>query len=484
MKLKQLLSKTELKNISRDNIPNIDINAIFYDSRKVEEGSLFVCIKGEKSDGHDFINEAVKKGAAAIIADRDTGEKNCVIVPDTRIALASICNVWYGNPLSKLRIIGITGTNGKTSLAHIIEHILVCVTGEKVGVIGTLGSHAGSVEMPLLTAPTTPEPIELFGLLAKMAEMKVSYVVMEVTSIALDQNRVNGITFETAVFTNLSQDHLDYHHTMEKYLDAKSKMFAVCNNGVINADDDSFTKLVETGTCKFLSYAVDSDSADIVAKNVRLMSDRVEFEVLQGAGIERAVVNIPGLFSVYNALAAIGTCMTLGLQMQDILEALKNVKGVKGRMEVVPLNTDYTVIIDYAHTPDALEKAIKALNAVKNGRIVCLFGCGGDRDKTKRAQMGAIAARLSDYVIVTSDNPRTEEPMKIIEDILKGMPQGKTKHIVIENRSQAIEYALKNSKKDDIILLAGKGHETYQIVGESKIHLDEREVIKSYFEKN
>ncbi len=470
MKLSEIMNGIEVLPSYEKDAQVLDVTQ---DSRLVKSGSLFVCIKGNSFDGHSVAKDMLSKGAAGIVVERDLGLEKQVIVKDTRAVFSKICANYFGNPAEKLKLIGITGTNGKTTTTFLIKQILENM-GKKVGLIGTVQNMVGSEIYP--AKYTTPDPYELQGLFKMMVDANCEYCVMEVSSQALAQGRVNGVRFLVGAFTNLTQDHLDYHKTWENYFNAKRLLFESCDIAVTNADDKNGLKIVDGLDCKVLSYAVNTNNADFCAKNVRFKTDGVEYELVSNF-IGRASCPIPGRFSVYNSLCACSVAIALGFDYRDVLCAIAKSKGVKGRIEVVPTNTDYTVIIDYAHSPDGLENIITSLREITKGRIVTLFGCGGDRDKTKRPKMGAIAAELSDFCVVTSDNPRSEDPHAIIEDILEGMKGASTPYKVVENRKEAIRWALENAKTGDVILLAGKGHETYQILPTGTIHFDEREVI-------
>ena len=330
---------------------------------------------------------------------------------------------------------------------------------------------------------TTPDSFELNCLFSKMTERGCEYCIMEVSSQALSQGRVDGLTFDCAVFTNLTKDHLDYHKTFENYSAAKKKLFSMCRTGIINIDDEKGLYMTSGESCQSVTYSLLSDTADYTAKNIVQSPGSTEYEIIHKNQRIKVHLRIPGLFSVYNSLAAIVCACEEGIPIEKAAEALKDSKGVKGRAEVVPTNRDFTVIIDYAHTPDGLENILKTLRAFAKGRIITAFGCGGDRDKSKRPVMGEIASELSDYLIVTSDNPRSENPQEIIKDILKGCKNAEITVETVENRRKAIERALAIGEKDDIILLAGKGHETYQILGDKKIHFDEREIVSEYLNR-
>lgn len=471
MRLSEILKGIEIKNSYKDT----DVLDVTQDSRLVKEGSLFVCIKGAAFDGHSVAAQMLEKGAAAVIVDHDLGLEKQIIVENSRAIYSPVCANFFGNPAQKLKLVGLTGTNGKTTTTFLIKQILENV-GKKVGLIGTVQNMIGDKVYPAKF--TTPDPYELQKLFAMMVEDGCEYCVMEVSSQALAQRRVNGLRFALAAFTNLTQDHLDYHKTWENYFNAKRILFENADIAVTNADDENGLKIIEgLDFDKVVTYAVNTNDASYIAKNVTFKATGVEYELV-GDKIGRCNCPIPGRFSVYNSLCAASCALSLGVPFDDVLDAISKSKGVKGRIEVVPSgDRDFTIIIDYAHSPDGLENIISSLREIAAGRVVTLFGCGGDRDKTKRPKMGKIVAELSDFCIVTSDNPRSENPSDIIKDILVGMEGIDTPYVVIENRKEAIEYAIKNAQKDDIILLAGKGHETYQILPTGTIHFDEREVV-------
>ena len=459
------------------NLCDIDIKAVTNDSRKVSSGTLFFCISGTKQDGHEYAAAAATAGAAAVVCERDVGLKNQVLVPDSREAYALAAATWFGNPAEKMHLVGITGTNGKTSVTYLLREILI-KCGYTVGLIGTVENLIADRSLP--SKNTTPDAYELHEMFNSMYNSGCDYVIMEVSSHALHQKRVFGLRFDVAAFLNLTQDHLDYHGTMSHYMNCKKQLFTMCDTGIFNVDDDYAEDMMNGVLCKTVTFSAKNDTADFIAKNIELFADGVHFELLGYGVIGRIKYSTPGCFSVYNAMTAAVAALKLGISLTDICGAFKSMHGVKGRAEVVRTDTDYTVVIDYAHTPDGLYNICSTLNDVKKGRLITLFGCGGDRDKTKRPLMGKMAAQLSDLAIVTSDNPRTEPPLQIIEDILPGFEGHDTHKTVIENRREAIEYALSVAEKDDIVLLAGKGHETYQILGEEKIHFDEREIIEEY----
>lgn len=466
MKLLNLIECNEI-------LGNTEISGITCDSRQVKSGFAFVCIKGAKSDGHDYAEKALENGAAVVIAERDLGLRNQIVVSDTHAAYADMCAKWFGNPADSLKLLGVTGTNGKTSVTYMMKKILE-KAGYKVGLIGTIQNMIG--DEIIAAHNTTPNAYELNSLFALMKAKGCTYVIMEVSSHALDQSRVYRLNFEAAMFTNLTQDHLDYHITMENYLAAKKKLFRMCKTAVINSDDPYSAELIKGLDCKIATYSM-GDASTYSAKGVNYRPASVEYEFVSDSEIGHIKVNTGGKFTVYNSLCAASCAVEIGLPLSDVSSALAELCGVKGRAEVVPTGRDFTVIIDYAHTPDGLKNILSTFRECKKNRLIAVFGCGGDRDKTKRPIMGNIAAHFSDYAIVTSDNPRTENPHAIIEDILEGMKGAVIPVKVIENRIEAIKFAVSIAKKDDIIVLAGKGHETYQILNTGTIHLDEREVV-------
>lgn len=470
MKLSELLKNVKVFS----NYIDTEINAVTDDSRKVTRGCAFVCIKGEKFDGHNAAKAAVDAGAAAIIALKDTGAENQVLVEDTRAAYSLICASFFGNPADKLKLIGITGTNGKTTTCFLLKDIFESV-GMKTGLIGTIKNIIGGKELE--ASLTTPDSFELQGLFAEMVNQGCTHCVMEVSSQALAQQRVAGLRFAAAVFTNLTRDHLDYHGDFENYKTAKHILFEQADMAIFNLDDDAAEYMMSGITCPCVTYSIKTDASDYTAKNIRLKQTGVEYELVCKNAIGRVQFGVPGTFSVYNSMGAAVCAVETGITFRQVLDALAGSKGIKGRLEVVPTNTDFTVIIDYAHSPDGLENVLNAVREITHGRIITVFGCGGDRDKTKRPLMGETAAKFSDIAVVTSDNPRSENPGQIIKEILSGMDAAKIPVFVEEDRTLAIRLALKTAKKDDIVLLAGKGHETYQILNTGKIHFDEREKV-------
>ena len=480
MKLRDLLKDIPFTYTAVD--LDIDIREVRYDSRAVQPGDLFVAVRGFATDGHAYIGMALKKGAVAVVCEQAGKGIPAVIVPDARAALAEIAGNRFDHPSRKLTMVGVTGTNGKTTTTTLIKHILEA-EGHKVGLIGTNQNMIGDEVIP--TERTTPESYELQALFARMAESGCTHCVMEVSSHSLVLDRVRGVRFAVGAFTNLTQDHLDFHKTMEAYREAKAKLFTISDKGVINLDDPVADKMLADATCPCLTFSADKDAADLSAKNIELGASGVSFDAATRDAIARVSLGIPGHFSVENALAALGVCVALGVPLENADRALGTAHGVKGRAEVVPTNTDYTVLIDYAHAPDGVSNILRTVRGFAKGRVIALFGCGGDRDRTKRPIMGHLAAELSDYCIVTSDNPRTEQPEAIIEDIVAGMKDAKVPVDVICDRRAAIYHALDIAQKDDVIVLMGKGHETYQEIDHVKHHMDEREIVADYFkEKN
>ncbi len=476
MILRRLLKDIEVRAMSAS--PELEITGVSYDSRTTKPGDLFVAVSGFATDGHRFIPMAIERGAAAILCEHDMPEGTPWIqVSSARQTLALLGGNWYGHPADSMDVIGVTGTNGKTSVTCLVKTILEETLGAKVGLVGTIRNQIG--EEILETERTTPESFALQGLLAQMRDAGCTHVVMEVSSHALALHRVGGIRFTTGAFTNLTEDHLDFHVTMEEYRLAKSRLFRMCERGVFNIDDEVSEKMIAEASCSIMTVGTTAN-ADICAKNVELASDHIEMTVWEKDVPTKVHVGIPGRFTVSNSLIALGIARTLEIPMEAAAAALGTAKGVKGRIEVVPTSgKDFTVLIDYAHTPDGLENVLRSVRDFCKGRVIVVFGCGGDRDKTKRPIMGTIALENADFAIVTSDNPRTEEPMAIINDILCGMKGIKKPYVVEEDRRRAIRVALRCARKHDIIVLAGKGHETYQILGTEKTHLDEREEVAS-----
>ena len=477
MRLNQLLAGVAL---TERRAGDVECSGICYDTRTMEPGCLFVALPGYKTDGHKYIAQALEQGAAAVLCQHPPeGEGPWLVTPDARAALAAVSANWFGHPARDLTLLAVTGTNGKTTTTYLLKAMLEGVLGARVGLIGTNQNMVGEEVLP--AHRTTPESYEVQQLLREMADAGCTHVVMEASSHALVLHRLDGLRFRAGIFTNLTQDHLDFHGTMEAYRDAKGLLFRQSDTAVLNLDDEAGRYFARTVAVPRLTYSERRDEADLTAKNLRLFPDRVEFEAVAAGAISRVRLPIPGGFTVYNALGVLTCGLALGLPLVDCADALAKAPGVKGRIEVVPVPADFAVIIDYAHTPDALENILTTVRDFTAGRVICLFGCGGDRDRTKRPQMGAIAGSLADVAVVTSDNPRTEEPEAIIRDILPGL-EGTAAEVVVEpDRRAAIRRALSLAKPGDTVVLAGKGHETYQEVGTRVLHLDEREEVAAYF---
>ena len=480
MKLKELLKDIPVLECKADS--ELEIENVWYDSRKVTRGSLFVAVSGFASDGNRFIPMAMEKGAVAVVtAKKPEADVPYVLVESDRLALALLgCN-FYGHPAKSMTMIGVTGTNGKTSTTLLLKQVLEKVLGAKVGLIGTMANMVGEEVIP--TERTTPESFDLQALFGRMRDAGCTHVVMEVSSHAVTLERIGGTHFDIAAFTNLTEDHLDFHKTMDAYCDAKAELFRRCNKAVINADDSYAHRMVAAAECPVLTTSV-AGKGDLWAKDLQLQSEGIRFTAVSGSEEVAVQLPIPGKFTVYNALTVLGIAKQLGISLADSAGALKTAEGVKGRIEVVPTpGMPYSVLIDYAHTPDGLENVLSSVKDFCKGRLIAVFGCGGDRDPIKRPIMGEIGVKLSDIAIITSDNPRTEDPMAIIEDILKGVKKEFGEYIVMEDRRAAIRYAMDIAEKDDIIVLAGKGHETYQDIGGHKYHLDEREEVAAHLQE-
>ena len=479
MKLNDVLAGVPLTS---GNIQDVEITGVCYDTRTMSPGCLFVALPGYKTDGHKFIQTALERGAAAVLCRRPPeGQGPWLTTPDPRAALAMASANWFDHPARELTVLAVTGTNGKTTTTYLLKAMLEGVLGAKVGLIGTNQNMIGDQVLP--AHRTTPESWEVQHLLRQMADAGCSHVVMEASSHALVLHRLDGIRFAAGIFTNLTQDHLDFHRTMEAYRQAKGLLFRQCDRAVLNLDDEAGRYYADTVPCPAFTYSECRDEADLTAKNLRLFPDRVEFEAVTMDAIARIKLPIPGGFTIYNALGVISCGLTLGLPLGQIAAALARARGVKGRIEVVPVPADYTVLIDYAHTPDALENILTTVRDFTKGRVICLFGCGGDRDRSKRPQMGAIAGQLADVAVVTSDNPRTEEPEAIIRDVLAGMAGTQAQCHVEPDRRKAISLALSLARTGDTVVLAGKGHETYQEINGVEHHLDEREEVAAFFAK-
>ncbi len=480
MKLEQVLSGVEYELIDGTLEQNVD--EIIYDSRiKTQEG-LFVAIKGFSIDGHNFIPSAIANGAKTVIVQDDTKPAEgltIVKVKNTRKVMAQLAANFFDEPSSKLKLVGVTGTNGKTSTTYILAQILEA-QNQKVGVIGTIENRIGKTI--LQTERTTPESVDLQALLNRMHDEGVSTTMMEVSSHALDLNRVDLCQFDIGIFTNLTQDHLDFHNTMENYAKAKSKLFTMCETSIINIDSDFSDLMLKASKNPAITYAVDTE-ADFQAYDVVIMATGTKYKFKCAEGEFEVSVPIPGKFTVYNTLCSIIAAYKLGVPLEDSIKEVSVIKGVPGRVQSFNSTKGYSVVVDYAHTPDGLENVLAAINQFATGDIVTVFGCGGDRDATKRPLMGEVASKYSTKVIITSDNPRSEEPASILDQIEVGSKKYNTPYTKEVDRKTAIHHALENAKDGDVILVAGKGHETYQHLKDGIIHFDDSEVVQEFLAK-
>jgi len=481
MLLKDLTEGLKVSDI-KGNI-DIEVSGIAYDSRKVKSGYVFVCIDGKTTDGHEYVAQALDNGAVAFVVQKDVAMPESITVvktDDTRYALACMSDTYYGHPSRKFSLTGITGTKGKTTTTFMLKSVLEAA-GRKTGLVGTLGSRIG--ERTLYTERTTPESYDLQSLFAEMVEENVENVVMEVSSQGLALHRVSCCNYEIGVFTNLTKDHIGAkeHSSMEDYFKAKSKLFKMCKKGLVNIDSEYAPRLIKEAECDVLTFGIEKD-ADIKAEDIKKHPQSVEFKVTSPWYSGEIIINIPGKFSVYNALSAIGVCGLLNIPFEAVKSGLEKVQ-VPGRAELVNTGRDFSIMIDYAHTPDSLENILQTVRDYAPGRVVCMFGCGGDRDMTKRPMMGEIAGRIADFTIITSDNPRTEEPSAIVKEIEEGIARTSGKYISIVDRHEAISYAIHNAEKGDVIVLAGKGHETYQTFKDKTLHFDEREVVREILDE-
>ena len=468
------------------NSTDIEITGISYNSKTTEKGDIFVCMVGEHSDGHNYAQMAIEKGASAVIAQQELElDVPILLVEDTSLALGKLANVFYEFPSKDLFLVGVTGTNGKTTVTHLIENIFEHAS-KPCGLIGTLGQRISSEAVYTDAKHTTPQAPELQETLRKMIDNKLENVVMEVSSHALEQHRIEGCEFNGAVFTNLTQDHLDYHITMTNYSKAKAKLFSMLKNSkenhfaVINLDDDYAMDMLSATPrdAEILAYSIHNEKADIIAQNISYSSFGANFDCKTPFGLKKINLQMTGEFSIYNALAALCAGILSGVEIDTCIKALEATKNVSGRFEVV--STEPLIIVDYAHTPDGLDNVLRAAKElVKDGELICLFGCGGDRDATKRPKMAHIADELADKVVITSDNPRSEDPQQIITDILAGIKSLDGDRIFVDiDRREAIERVVKMAKSNDVIGVAGKGHEDYQILKDETIHFDDREEVK------
>lgn len=485
MQIAKLLENLEYELVAGS--LDTEITTLVYDSRKVEKGSVFVCISGTVRDAHDFIPDVVGKGAAAVIVEKDVTVPEGVTVvkvADSRLALACMSAAYFDYPSKKLRTIGITGTKGKTTTTYMVKSILESA-GIKTGLIGTIETIIGDEHIP--SANTTPESYVVQEYFHRMVEAGMDAVVMEVSSQALMLHRVSGFVFDIGVFTNLEPDHIgeNEHKDFADYMHCKSLLFRQCRLGIFNGDSEHLQGILDGHTCEVQTFGYQKEN-DLRAEHVELKKEHgalgVRYHVsgLMDFDVE---VNVPGSFSVYNSLTAIAICNHFGVSVDKIKEALLHV-SVKGRIEIVPVTRRYTLMIDYAHNAMSLESLLTTLKEYEPGRLVCLFGCGGNRARSRRYEMGEVSSKLADLTVVTSDNPRNEEPMAIIEDILVGVHKADGKYVTIPDRKEAIAYCMKNAQDGDIIVLAGKGHEDYQEIKGVKHHMDERELIADIIKEN
>lgn len=479
MKLIELLKG--LQYTASTGSTDLDINKVQYDSREIKPGDVFVCIEGFSVDGHKYAQAAVQKGAVAVVCQKKIdGLENCTVidVEDSRKALALISANYYGNPADKLKLIGITGTNGKTTSTYMMKSILE-EAGYKVGIIGTIANYIGDRKIP--AHRTTPESLELHELFKEMVEEGVQYCVMEVSSHSLSLSRVYGLQFAEGIFSNLTRDHLDFHKTFENYYEAKLLLFKSSDTSIINIDDEYGRRIIEDAKGRKITYTIES-AGDVFASDVSMHSRGIDFNINYSGSSIPVNLKIPGRYNVYNVLCSAAACLNEGIGLDAVKRGLEQVQ-VPGRCEIVTksYNLGFEVIVDYAHTPDGLENILNTAREFTRGRLISVFGCGGDRDRTKRPIMGKIGSELSDLVVITSDNPRTEEPMSIIDEIKNGIE--KDNYILIENRREAIKKAIQIAEKGDVIVIAGKGHEDYQILKDKVIHFDEREIIKEIIEE-
>ena len=481
MNIKDLLQGVEVLSVQGVDSEQ-EVRGVSCDTRTIRPGELFVAVDGTARDGRCYCRQALEQGAAGVVCDREIScDAPAIRVVNARRALAIMAANQYGHPADSMTLVGVTGTNGKTTTTYVLKQLLEALTGAPVGLMGTICAQIGEETLP--AERTTPDALTIHRLLRRMADRGCQYCVMEVSSHALALDRVYGLHFAVAAFTNLTQDHLDFHGTMERYATAKARLFHQCDQAVYNADDPWSATILRGCTCPKSSYGVEHP-ADLRAEAVALHRSHVRFDAV--AAGERTVVEvpIPGAFTVYNGLTALLVCQKFGFSLAQSARILYNIRGAKGRMEVVPTpGRPFTVLIDYAHTPDALENVLTAVRGFAPGRVVAIFGCGGNRDRTKRPQMGAIADRLADFTVLTNDNPRFEAPEAILGDIAAGMGDA-SRYTIIPDRAEAIAWALDHAREGDILCLCGKGHETYVEVRGKKLHQDEREIVANYIGNN
>jgi len=490
MLLSELLKEITPEAVVSNYAADLDVAGIAYDSRKVEPGFLFVAIPGSKVDGHNYIAQAVERGASVIFCERpvEVAEGIAVVrVPDCRLALAALAACFYGHPDRKMRLIGVTGTNGKTTVTNLIKWLLEA-KGYKIGLIGTICNMAGDKKLP--ADHTTPESLELFQLLKTMEEEGCQYVAMEVSSHALSQGRVSACDYAAAVFTNLTQDHLDYHGSMGAYLQSKIKLFRMLDPaagenryGVVNINDKAGSAFSEHCKAPVITYGSDEDGITLRLLYYTPSGRGTKFALTYNGQLYRAEMPLIGKFNVYNALSAMAVAIQEGMTVEECIEALAKAPQVSGRFELIDEGQNFDVVVDYAHTPDGLKNLLSAARKLKPRRLITVFGCGGNRDKGKRPIMGHIAGSFSDVVIITSDNPRYEDPADIIGQIELGVLEVDNNYLVEANRERAIALAINMAESGDMVIVAGKGHEDYQIIGNQTIHFDDREVARAELRK-
>ncbi|HAN09003.1 MAG TPA: UDP-N-acetylmuramoyl-L-alanyl-D-glutamate--2,6-diaminopimelate ligase [Clostridiales bacterium] len=478
MILKELLKDVDYELV-QGNL-NTNIETIEFDTRSIKENSLFTCMKRPDSDGHAYAQNAIKNGAVALLIEDEVANvpENVTVIKvrNARMMTAYISSVLYGSPTESFKLLGVTGTNGKTTTTFLIESILKNI-GFKTGLIGTIEYHIN--DEVITSKNTTPFAPELQKLFHDMKKSKVEYAVMEVSSHALELNRADFCDFDIGIFTNLTQDHLDFHMTFENYRNSKLKLFKMCKHGIINIDDNSAEYFIKNSACDTITYGIDKN-ADIMGKDIEISLLGANFTLVIGNTERRVKLKTSGKFSVYNALAAIASCYKLGIDIDKIVEGIELSDGVPGRFQTFVSKSGYSAIVDYAHTPDGLENVLKTIKQFAKAKVITVFGCGGDRDKTKRPIMAKIAAEYSTYCILTSDNPRTEDPEKILDDVEIGIRDTNVSYARIADRKEAIKRALDLANAGDVVLIAGKGHEDYQILGTGKIHFSDVEEVKRY----
>ena len=487
MILAELIKNLKYKEFS--GVKNLEINKIEYDSRLIQEGDLFVAIPGFQIDGHNFIPEAIKRGAVASVMERDGDYplKAKILVTDTRIALSHLANKFFDFPSSRMGLVGITGTNGKTSITYMIKSILE-KKGHKVGLLGTIAYFLG--DKKINATHTTPESLDLQRILSQMSQNKISWVVMEASSHSLALNRVEDIDFDVAVFTNLTREHLDFHKTMESYREAKGILFENLSIqrvekkekkwAILNRDDPNWEFFYNKAKVPKLTYSLEKGEGDVYPKSFVYDLNGIRMDLKTPSEQIEVKLNLLGKSNIYNALASAAVCSAIGIDLAMIKSGLESLSPIPGRMEKIDCGQNFNIIIDYAHTPYAFERLLNDIREISKGKIFLVFGCGGDRDKGKRPLMGEIASRLADFSFITSDNPRTEDPQRIFEDILARV-EDKRKVKIVADRKEAIRKVLEEARKNDTVILAGKGHEDYQIIGDKKVHFSDKEEVLNFF---